>query len=107
MLFTASPAGLTLPIVIVALSLVSAEGVAAKCPSRLQMPGLAFNDAVVPLDGSIVPNAGLVASGGLTQEKLGIEASDIYWAELTCWNPMTGEFGADGLCGATRRSMPN
>ena len=93
MLSTARPSGLALPVVVVALSLVSAEGIAAKCPSRIQMPGLAFNDAVVLLDGSIVPNVGLVASGEFTVEKLGIEASDIHSIEVTCWNPATGEFG--------------
>ena len=97
MLFAAKPAGLTLPLAVIALSLVSAEGVAAKCSSRIQMPGLEFNDAVILLDGLIVPDAGLQASGGITFGKLGVEASDILWGELTCWNPKTGEFGGVGV----------
>ncbi len=84
------------PVAVVALSLVSAEGVAAKCSSRIQMPGLEFNDAVVLLDGSIVPDVGTAASGGLTLNEFA-EAFDIEWAELTCWNPTTGEFGGVGV----------
>ena len=60
------------------------------------MPGLEFNDAVVLLDGSIVPDVGTAASGGLTLDEFA-EAFDIEWAELTCWNPTTGEFGGVGV----------
>ena len=96
MLPAKKPAWLPLPLVVMALSLVAAEGVAAKCPNRMQMPGLAFNDAVVLLDGSIVPDVGTAASGGLTLNEFA-EAFDIEWAELTCWNPTTGEFGGVGV----------
>ncbi len=88
--------GTLVPVAVVALSLASAEGVAAKCSSRIQMPGLEFNDAVVLLDGSIVPDVGTAASGGLTLNEFA-EAFDIEWAELTCWNPTTGEFGGVGV----------
>jgi len=97
MLFTARRFGLTLPIVVVALSLVSAEGVAAKCPSRIQMPGLAFNDAVVLVDGAVVPvrmiERILTAEGLLRpQGPDDIDPDDIHSMEITCWNPATGEF---------------
>ena len=96
MLIGKKPTWLPLTLAFVALSLISAEGVAAKCSSRIQMPGLEFNDAVVLLDGSIVPDVGTAASGGLTLDEFA-EAFDIEWAELTCWNPTTGEFGGVGV----------
>ena len=102
MLIVKRPAWLPLTLVFVALSLVSAEGIAAKCYRTAQMPGFGPNDAVVLLDGSIVPNAGSVASGGLTMDQLGIEASDIHSMEVTCWNPETGKFEGVGGVPAVR-----
>jgi hypothetical protein len=96
MLIGKRPAWLPLTLAFLALGLVSAQGVAAKCSNRMQMPGFAFNDSVVLLDGSIVPNVGTAASGGLTLNEFA-EAFDIEWAELTCWNPTTGEFGGVGV----------
>ena len=76
------------PVAVVALSLVSAESAAAKCPSRIQMPGVGPNGAVVVVDGSAV------VSG--SEELDGMDPSNIHSIELTCWNPATGEFGGGG-----------
>ncbi len=92
------PAWLPLTLAFVAFSLVFAEGVAAKCPNRMQMPGLAFNDAVVLVDGAVVPirmiERILTAEGLLRpQGPDDIDPDDIHSMEITCWNPATGEFG--------------
>ncbi len=89
--------GTLVPVAVVALSLISAEGVAAKCSSRIQMPGLEFNDAVVLVDGAVVPvrmiERILTAEGLLRpQGPDDIDPDDIHSMEITCWNPATGEF---------------
>ena len=84
MLFVARPAGLPLSLVVVALSLVSVEGVAAKCFPQMAWPGLEVGAPVMLVDGSI----------RMTDEIEEIGASNIHSIQLTCWNPTTGEFGA-------------
>ena len=78
------PAWLPLTLAFVALSLVSAEGVAAKCNA----PG---NPApFVIVDGSVTPSP-------VVEELPEIDPSNIGWIEITCWNPKTGKFGGGGL----------
>ncbi len=108
---------------IVALSLVSAEGVAAKC-SQMAWPGLERGVPVFIVDGSImVPEmrAGneAPALGGRVEGPAPLpraqsgsainirpfdfdlpdaidDPSDIHSLEITCWNPKTGEIGGGG-----------
>ena len=92
MLIGKRPTWLPLTLAVVALSLVFAEGAAAKCSSRIQVPGLGPNESVLLLDGSIVPSR--VVEGQIFAEGLDeIDPSTIHSVELTCWNPATGEFG--------------
>ena len=92
MLIGKRPTWLPLTLAVVALSLVFAEGAAAKCSSRIQVPGLGPNESVLLLDGSIVPSR--VVEGQIFAEGLDeIDPSTIHSIELTCWNPATGEFG--------------
>ena len=83
--------GTLVPVAVVALSLVSAEGAAAKCSSDIRMPGYEYVPgklAVVPLvDGSIISIEGMDE----------LDPSNIHSVELTCWNPATGEFGRVGV----------
>ena len=85
MLLARGPAWLPLSLAFVALSLISAESAAAKCSRRIEMPGLAPNEAVGLLDGSVV----LIGLEEINE----IDTSDIHSIKITCWNPATGEFG--------------
>ncbi len=74
--------GTLVPVAVVALSLVSAEGVAAKCSGEILMPGYEYvsgKPAFLPLvDGSIITIEGMDE----------VDPSNIHWIELTCWNPL-------------------
>ena len=87
MLPAKKPTCLPLTLAFVALSLVSAEGAAAKCSPELAWPGLGLNDAVILVDGSVV------LSG---VEELDEMASDVHSIVIKCWNPATGEFQPRG-----------
>ena len=83
--------GTLIPVAVVALSLVSADGVAAKCFGDIRMPGYEYVPGglvVVPLvDGSI-----------LTVEEMDeVDPYSIRSREVTCWNPETGKFGGVGV----------
>ena len=80
--------GTLAPVAVVALSLISVEGLAAKCFPQLLMPGLGPSEAVVQVDGSVVLWG--------TEELDGMDASVIHSVDITCWNPTTGEFGVGG-----------
>ncbi len=75
------------PVAVVGLSLISADGVAAKCSPQIAWPGLGLNDAVILVDGSVV------LSG---VEELDEMASDVHSIVIKCWNPATGEFQPRG-----------
>ena len=78
--------GTLVPVAVVALSLISAQGIAAKCPGQIQMPGYEYVPGmeVVPLVDGLI----------LTKEDWDrVDPSNIHSVEVTCWNPATGEFG--------------
>ena len=83
--------GTLVPVAVVAFSLVSAEGVAAKCSGEILMPGYEYVSgklAVVPLvDGSMIT----------TEAMDEVDPSNVHSVDLTCWNPETGEFGRVGI----------
>jgi hypothetical protein len=76
----------------VALSLVSAEGVTAKCGAPLEVPGLARNSAVIVVDGSVVV-AGMMEDQAVQEAFGSLGPDDIFSIEILCWNPRTGTFG--------------
>ena len=80
--------GTLIPVAVVALSLVSAEGVAAKCRPQMTWPGVGPNEAVVQVDGSVVLWG--------TEELDGMDASEVHSLTIICWNPATGEIGGGG-----------
>ena len=84
-------AWLPLTLAFVALSLISAEGLAAKCSPQMWMPGYEYGSdraGFVPLvDGSIITIEGMD----------NVDPSNIHSMEVTCWNPETGEFGRVGV----------
>ncbi len=116
--------GTLIPVAVVALSLISAEGVAAKCSPQMAWPGLGRGVPILIVDGSIVVPEMLggneaPALGGRREgpaplpraqpgsainirpfdfdlnDAIG-DPSDIHSIEITCWNPETGEIGGGG-----------
>ncbi len=85
------PTWLPLTLAVVVLSLISAEGVAAKCFPQILMPGYEYASGragFVPLvDGSILTVEGADE----------VDPSNIHSMEVTCWNPETGGFGVVGV----------
>ncbi len=79
-------------VAVVALSLISAEGVAAKCSPQIAWPGLEPGAAIVLVDGSIVMPGSQEANEGLEE----IDPESIHLLEIICWNPETGEFQPGG-----------
>ena len=90
MLPAKKPAWLPLTAAFVALGLVSAEGVAAKCSGEILVPGYGYEVGkpfiVTLVDGSVVPY-------GWPEG----DPSNIHSMEITCWNPATDEFGGVGV----------
>ncbi len=85
------PTWLPLTLAFVALALISAEGLAAKCSGEIWMPGYEYEEGkpfiVTLIDGSIL------TTDGMDQ----VDPSNIHSLEITCWNPATGEFGRVGV----------
>ena len=92
------PTWLTLTAAFVALGLVSAEGVAAKCGAPLEVPGLARNSAVIVVDGSVVA-AGMMEDQAVQAAFGSLGPDDIFSIEILCWNPRTGTFGGGPAIG--------
>jgi hypothetical protein len=85
------PTWLPLSLAFVALTLVFAEGAAAKCTPGATWPGLEPGVPVVLVDGSIA--ATRLRDGERILEEEEIDPSTIHSLEVTCWNPRTGEIG--------------
>ncbi len=92
------PAWLPLTLAFVALSLVSAEGVAAKCGFPIEVPGLARNAGVFVVDGSVVA-AGMMEDQAVQAAFGSIDPDDIFSFKILCWNPRTGTFGGGPAIG--------
>ena len=94
-----------LTLAFVALSLVFAEGAAAKCYSPMAWPGLEPGAPVLMLDGSIIGTG----MGGENEALAELDPSDIHSIDFICWNPATGEFqpgyGVNIISISTRRLM--
>ncbi len=88
----------TLTAAFVALGLVSAEGVAAKCGAPLEVPGLERNSAVFVVDGSVVA-AGMMEDQAVQAAFGSLGPDDIFSIEILCWNPRTGTFGGGPAIG--------
>ena len=98
MLPAKKPAWLPLTLAFVALSLVSAEGVAAKCGFPIEVPGLARNSAVIVMDGSVVA-AGMLEDQAVQAAMNSLGPDDILSVKILCWNPRTGTFGGGPAIG--------
>ena len=84
--------GILVPVAVVALSLVSAEGVAAKCYPQGAWPGFEPGAPVMMQDGSII-GAGMGEDYEAYKEVAGIDdPTDVHSVEFYCWNPATGAF---------------
>ena len=81
--------GTLVPVAVVALSLISAEGVAAKCSREIQMPGFEPGEPVVFLDGLFVPNGFNVPGESSALDE--VDPDDVLTLRIACWNPATGE----------------
>ena len=98
MLIAKRPAWLPLTVAFVALGLVSAEGVAAKCGAPLEVPGLARNSGVIVVDGSVV-DAGMMEDQAVQAAFGSLGPDDIFSIKILCWNPRTGTFGGGPAIG--------
>ena len=118
MLIGKRPTWLPLSLAFIALSLVSAEGVAAKCGPQMAWPGLERGVPVFIVDGSVmvpemragneapalrapVPRGGTINILEFWPVNVDFpdafdDPSDIHSIEITCWNPETGEIGRGG-----------
>ena len=85
--------GTLVPVVVVALSLIFAEGIAAKCSPQMTWPGLKRGEPVYIVDGSIFVVPGIMEGNeGLPE----LDPSEVHSVEIICWNPATGEFQPGG-----------
>ena len=86
------PTWLPLTLAFLALSLISAEGAAAKCFPQMAWPGLERGEPVVLVDGSIGGTGMLEGSEALEE----LDPTSIHSIDIICWNPATGEFQPGG-----------